>query len=123
MLATIASLLIATALEVSSATDLPAGWRYPNTKELDDSARNESPSRFARVVADFDGDGKDDTALLLKGRKQSAESLWVRLSERHAESEWIKLADIQWGTQYPDVGLAMGIEVVQPGVIAYACFD
>ncbi len=41
----------------------------------------------------------------------------VRLSS----TDWKILDEIDWGEDYPDVDLAMGIEVVPPGLYESAC--
>lgn len=114
---------IAVAHGIPADAPLPEDWRHPTAAELHDAERNESPDRYARVVADFNGDGRGDTALLLKRRTQSAEALWILLSEEQADYRWIKVIELPWGAGHPDVPLAMGIDKVDPGVIAYGCLD
>jgi hypothetical protein len=116
-------LFMVAALAISGRGDLPSGWRHPSAKELSDLARKDSPVKYAKVVADFNADGTDDTALLLKSQEISGEALWVHLSKVQGGFNWVKLADIKWGSQHSSVDLAMGIDIVQPGVIAYGCFD
>ena len=107
-----------------AAGDLPPGWRLPVHKELaDEPLRERSANGYTKVVADFNGDGLDDEALLLKSTTFSGEALWVRLSDPNADHRWVKLAEIRWGKEYPNVDLGMGIDLVPPGVHAYACFD
>ncbi len=107
-----------------AADDLPPGWRLPTPQETaDEPLRQHSPSRYARVVADFNGDGVNDKALLLKSTQFSGEALWVRLSAPGRESRWIQLDEIRWPKEYTQINLARGIDVVAPGVHAYACFD
>ena len=108
---------------VSAHEELPSGWRLPSAGELADPIRKESGTRFAQAGADFNADGRDDAAFLLKSRKSSAEALWVRLSQPDGGYRWIKLAHIRWGASYPKVDLAMAIDIEPPGVVAYACFD
>ncbi|AWV06194.1 hypothetical protein [Marilutibacter maris] len=105
----------------STPAELPGGWRHPVASELEDPLRDDSPSRYTQATADFNGDGIDDTALLLKSRTRSAEALWVRLSDGAGGFRWLKPMEIGWDA--PDVGVAMAIEVQAPGVIAYGCFD
>jgi len=85
--------------------------------------RDESANRYAKVIADFNGDGVDDQALLLKSTGFSGEGLWIKLSGGNGGFRWIKLNEIRWGKEFPNVDLGMGIDVVPPGVHAYACFD
>ena len=106
------------------AAEPPDGWRLPTASELaSEPQRAQSPTKYTRVVADFNGDGIDDEALLLKSTQFSGEGLWVRLSDLSTGLHWLKLSESRWGKKYPTVDLGMGIEVVQPGVVAYACFD
>jgi hypothetical protein len=104
-------------------TNLPPGWRLPTQKEMTDEARNNSPTRHVRAVADFNADGVQDTALLLKSTRISGEALWVKLSDVSGTFKWIKLSEIAWGKAHPSVDLAMGIDVLKPGVHPYACFE
>ncbi len=103
--------------------DLPVGWRMPTAKEVADPTRRESPVAFAKATADFNGDGVPDEAFLLKSTNFSGEALWVKLSKAGNQFEWIKLDEINWGSQYPNVDLSMGVDVLPPGVHRYACFD
>ncbi len=51
-----------------AASEVPAGWRVPEPRELSDpgdSWRESDPNLFQRVVGDFDGDGLQDRAELL----------------------------------------------------------
>ena len=103
--------------------DLPPGWRMPTDKEITDQVRKDQPFAFAKATADFNGDGVPDEALLLKSARFSGEGLWIRLSKTEGKFAWLKLAEIKWGKEYPNVDLAMGIDVVPPGVHSYGCFD
>jgi hypothetical protein len=104
------------------AQDLPAGWRTPTAGELAADERNDSPSRYAKASADLNRDGVEDEAFLLKSERFSGEALWVKLSGENGKFVWIKLAEIKWGKEYPQVDLAMGIDIAPPGVYAYGCF-
>jgi hypothetical protein len=105
--------------------DPPPGWRLPTKDDLNDELqiRKESPSGFTRAVADFNGDGIDDTAYLLKPTTHGGEGLWVHLSDGPNNFKWINLDKSKWDKKYSNVGFAMGIEVVPPGIHPYACFD
>ncbi|WP_157500103.1 hypothetical protein [Lysobacter sp. Root983] len=103
--------------------ELPSGWRPPNARELADPMLQQSPNKFTRAIADFNADGRQDTALLLIRRKSGDEALWVHLSDRDGGYHWIKLDHIKGSASHPDASLAMAIDVEPPGVVAYACFD
>jgi hypothetical protein len=106
------------------AVEIPKGWRFPSKTELTaDEERNDSPTHYARAVADLNGDGVEDEAFLLKSTRFSGEALWVRLSNGSDGFTWRKLQEIRWGKDHPLVDLSMAIEIVKPGVIPYSCFD
>jgi hypothetical protein len=105
------------------AQETPAGYRFPTQKELADTDRAKSVTRFAKATADFNGDGLEDEALLLKSTKYSGQGLFVRLSNGNQGFHWLQLDNIDWGAKYPSVDLTMAIEVLQPGVHKYYCFD
>lgn len=101
---------------------LPDGWRYPTTEELsDEPGRKDSPTKLAKAIADFNGDGINDEAFLLKSTKFSGEGLFVHLSDKQKVFRWIKLDVIDWGPKYPKVNLSMGISIAKPGKYKTAC--
>ena len=101
---------------------LPDSWRYPTAEELsEEPGRKDSPTKFTKAVADFNGDGINDEALLLKSTKFSGEGLFVRLSDKQKGFRWVKLDVIDWGTKYPKVNLSMGIATAKPGEYKTAC--
>jgi len=120
----IACLALAVAPAVYADEDLPAGWRLPSRQDVAENLfiRKKSPSRYLTAVADFNGDGIADTAHLLKTTRYVGEGLWVRLSDGPT-FKWVKLLEHRWGQKHPPVGLAMGVDVIPPGVHSYACFD
>ena len=79
--------------------------------------------RLASTVGDFNGDGVEDRAFLLKSTTKRAEALWVWLSIRHDGHRWIRLDQINWPKEYSHVPLTMGVETQPPGKLIYACFD
>ena len=95
----------------ASAQPLPSGWRLPTDKDLSDEARNDSAARFARTAADFNGDGVEDQALLLKAEKGNVEALWVWLSDSRGGHRWILLNQIKWPKQYSEVPLTRAREL------------
>src|SRR4051812_10797541 len=109
-------------LSVSAwSQELPAGWRLPTESELADPERNDKLTRYAKAVADLNRDGVTDEAYLLKSTQFSGEALWVKLSGSDGKFVWTKLAEINWGKEYPNVDLAMGIDIAPPGTYPYGC--
>jgi hypothetical protein len=101
---------------------LPEGWRYPTKEELSDELeRGDSPTKYAKAVADFNGDGIDDQAYLLMSTKYSGHGLLVYLSNKKKGFKWVTLAKIDWGKKYPKGDLGMGVDVVKPGKYKTAC--
>jgi hypothetical protein len=99
--------------------DLPAGWHPLPAAALTGEWRDESPVRFARLVADFNGDGHEDLAILLRSSRN--EALWVRLGNGPGAAVWQKLAELPDGVT--DDPSTMGVQRVAPGVVPYGCFD
>ncbi len=96
------------------AFEIPTGWRLPTEKELsEESLRNKSPTKNAKVEGDFNGDEKVDYAYLLKSTTYSGEGLVIRLSTTSGFS-WQVVDEISWGKEYPNVSLVMGIELAVP---------
>jgi hypothetical protein len=112
-------------VEPSYAQDkivLPEGWRYPTAEELsDEPERKDSPTKYIKAVADFNGDGIDDEAYLLKSTKFSGEGLLVRLSDKRKGYRWLTLDTTDWGKEYPKVNLGMGVAIAKPGKYKTAC--
>ena len=105
----------------SFAFEFPKEWRLPTESELSgESLRKESSNKYAKVEADFNGDGKLDYAYLLKSQVYSGEGLIVRLSSSSNYS-WEVLNEINWGEKYPNVDLVMGIDLASPGKLKTAC--
>ncbi len=103
------------------ALELPDGWRLPTEKELaSEPLRLKSPTKNAKVEADFNGDGKIDYALLLKSTKFSGECFAVNYSKGN-EYSWQILSEIDWGEEYPNVNLSMGIDLAKPKRYKTAC--
>src|SRR5882672_7492162 len=74
---------------------LPDGWRFPTAAELsDEKLRDKSEMKYAKAVADFNGDGIPDQAFLLKSTKFSGEGLLVRLSDGPGKFKWMVLHTI-----------------------------
>ncbi len=100
------------------SSDFPDGWRKATPEELKSfhNWRDGSKSEYTEAHADFNGDGKIDSAYLLKSTKFSGQGLLVKLSSGSSYT-WIEVDVINWDQLYTDedygnVGLGMGIEVL-----------
>jgi hypothetical protein len=103
---------------------LPSEWRLPTDEELSaEPLRKESPTRYARAVADFDADGTPDEAILVKSTRFSGEALLVQLSCGKGCIRWVTLDTTDWGPQYPNVPVSMGVDVLPPGTYEYICLE
>jgi hypothetical protein len=122
LISTFLGLFLATSSAEALPRDLPNGWRLPTDQELQGLGRDQGPNKMARANGDYNGDGIEDEALLLKSTEFSGEALWVWLSNGSEARQWTKLHQINWGPAYPNVDLAMGIETEKPGVYPYGCF-
>jgi hypothetical protein len=116
-------LSLSTAGAAGDRVHLPAGWRFPTEKELADQDRQPSPTRYAKAVADFNGDGVPDEAILVKSTKFSGQGLLVRLSDGKQGFTWVTLDTTDWGPEYPEVNLTMAIDVLPPGTHRYICIE
>lgn len=95
-------LLFATPSFAKDKIVLPEGWRYPTTEEVSgELERGDSPTKYIKAVADFNGDGINDEAYLLKSTKYSGEGLFVHLSHKQKGYRWLKLATIDWEKNIP----------------------
>jgi len=102
------------------AADFPDGWRKATPEELKSlfNWRDRSKSKYTEAHADFNGDGKIDSAYLLKSIKFSGQGLLLKLSSDSSYT-WIEVDVNNWDQLYPDkdydkVGLGMAIEVLSP---------
>jgi hypothetical protein len=94
--------------------DLPQGWRRPTTSEVSDKWRAKAPTRFVTVKADFDGDGKADTAELLVNPSRHRFAVFVKLGSNET---WQRIGDeieVKWLGE-------MGINIAKPGKYETAC--
>jgi hypothetical protein len=115
------SLLLSLTAQFAFAVEPPAGWRAPTAKELAaEPLRKESPTKSAEVIGDFNGDGIQDHAYLFKSTKFSGEGLAVMLSFPKG-FVWKIIDQTDWGKEYPNVDLAMGIDLAKPGDYKTAC--
>jgi len=100
---------------LSFAVELPKGWRLPTKKELSqEPLRNKSSTKNIKVEADFNGDGKVDTALLLKNTSNQSEGLFVRLSGY----SWQLINQIKKKVEIP---YNLGISLASPNNYKTAC--
>lgn len=99
------------------ANDL-ASWRPPTTDELGPYSewRNKDPNRYLLVRADFDGDGKDDTARLVVNEKENKIGLSVILSTLGKVSPLL----IETNNDKRAIE-SRGIKVAKPGKYETAC--
>ena len=108
-------------VSAESVPDLPEDWRFPVTDELKGNfIREQSGKDYIEASADFNSDGISDTAYLVKSKKFSGEAIIVSTSSNDG-FKWHVLNVISWGKEYPNVGIAMGVDVVPPGSYKTAC--
>lgn len=99
------------------AEEFPAGLRLPTKAELaKEPGRKESPTKFATIIADFNGDGQPDYAFLLINASTRKNVLAIKLSNSNAY-EWkiVDKGNFNWGE--PE----MAIELAKPGKYKTAC--
>ena len=99
------------------AQDLPS-WRSPAESELGEHSawRKEDPDRYLLVRADFDGDGKEDTARLVINDKENKMGMMVKLSTLgKAEPLLIETNSDKGAIK------AIGIKIAKPGKYQTAC--
>ncbi len=106
---------------LAGSGDSPDGWQPVPAAALQEQWRDGSSQRFARVAGDFDGDGEEDLAILL--RSSRSEALWVRLSGTKAPARWLMLDEVPLPHIIGEQPPVMALDRVAPGVVAYACFD
>ena len=98
------------------AEEFPVGLRLPTKEELaKEPMRKESPTKYARVTADFNGDGKPDYAFILIGVKNRKMALAVKLSNENGY-DWKIIEKDQFDWDFP-----MAIELAKPGKYETAC--
>jgi hypothetical protein len=113
------SLLAILLCPAKAAEPTPTGWRRPTLAEVPESWRNKSVSRFLVVRADFDGDGREDTAELLVTNDRKRFGMWVKGSlATHGDWKLLESGDASLarivsprsprGNMRPRVAKAMG---------------
>lgn len=119
LLAVAAALVTRNAL----AEEPPKNWRFPVDAELQDEERSESPTRYVRAEADYNGDGVPDVASILVDTATAREALWVLLSQPGGGRTWVRLNEMTWPRESNHPLITMAVETQKPGVVSYACFD
>jgi len=94
----------------------PAGWRYPNKKDMtgDWLAHKKKLKEPYHIKADFDGDGLTDDAWILLKRDGSGWGLYAFIKRKKAPIEVFPLADspIEQDVSDPQ---AYSISIAKPG--------
>lgn len=99
------------------AEEFPADLRLPTKEELArEPDRKKSPTKFAKVTADFNGDGNPDYAFLLVNTKNNKNVLAVNLSSNTGYN-WKIVDKGQFGWGDP----SLAIELAEPGKYETAC--
>ena len=109
------SALLCAAPAVAQLPPLPAGWVRPTDADLQGNweFRKDSPGRDVRIRADFNGDGRQDSAELLINRPAKAFALFAFLDGAPVPMELTR-ADLKF------LG-SMGIYADPPGRYETAC--
>ena len=107
-------LLVPAALPAQHSSD----WRQPVNSDLGDDYtwRKEDPELYLTAKADFDGDGKIDTAKLFINDKENKMGLFVTWSS--SKKVWPALL---LDTTDMNEMRSMGIRVIKPGHYKTAC--
>ncbi len=100
----------------TSTARFPEGWRAPTAAETTQPFRDESPEHYLRAIADFDGDGRADRAVLLVSEASRKMALFVFLT-RSGDPETYQL----YAFDDPAFIEVMGIDVAKPGSHRVTC--
>lgn len=103
---------------VASDWDPPEGWEMPSKSKLQmEPMREKSPTGYIRAYGDFDGDGAEDTALLLVPESGAGYGIFVFRGDGHGNfGPGLPAIREQAGSvEY------LGIERVPPGKYRTAC--
>jgi hypothetical protein len=112
----LATILAASFCSVAAAQTLPSGWVRPTDAELqgpDFKARAARPGKALAVQADFNGDGKQDSAELLIKRGSDTFALFAFIAGA-AEPAQIVTSKLEFLER-------MGVGVSPPGRYETAC--
>jgi hypothetical protein len=102
-----------------AASQVQKQWPRPSQQDLDaDAWRAASPSRFAEVTADLDGDGRADHVMLGVGRTGWNEAALIQLSSVLLD-QWQPLTSMVHDQQSSRP--VMGVRVASPGTYLTAC--
>jgi len=103
--------------QVASALTLPAGWRLPNHNETDQAWRISNPNHYLVVHGDFNGDGLQDTALLLVRADGSGFAPFVALGRKDGKTGFVQRET----TNQMYYLETEGLKLAQPGTYRTAC--
>jgi len=109
-------LIVLVALAGIAAVPIPAGWRAPMPKELNQEWRKDKPHHFWAIKADFNGDGIEDEAKLLVKQKGRGAALFAFVSQGKSYKTYLldEPDEVGWLE-------VMGIDVVEKGKYETAC--
>ena len=99
----------------SSGQELPKGWTVPAASSTRQAFRQKDRNRFLVATGDFNGDGKQDKAVLLVNKATSKLGFFVCLTTTTG-CDWQRLEEMD--IAFPDV---MGIDTVKSGKYETAC--
>jgi len=120
MLRLIFVMLLPIAVQASPGS-LPDGWRSPTQAEIDVvPMRSWSETKFLRVDGDFNLDGKQDYAQLVKNEEIDGEGFAVHISTPSGY-EWKIVTHFEYRNPSSSPTLRMGIAIAEPGDYKTAC--
>ncbi len=106
---------------LASQSALPENWRFPTEAEIDAvPMRQWSETKFLRVDADFNADGIQDYAHLVKSTKFDGEGFAVYLSGTTGHA-WRIIDSFEYDKSSSDPRMFMGISKAKPGQYKTAC--
>ena len=97
---------------------LPKGYRFPEKSDYTEDEQSYLKNNFPyKIEADFDGNGKVDTALLLIKGDNSGWTLFVFMRSKNDQIDTFPLDHTEHTVPY----LYMGISILEPGKLKTAC--
>lgn len=106
--------------DLSLYAPAPKDWRYPTALELSHPIRDTAPHHHAKIVADFDGNGHQDIAALLRKEDSTAEGLWVWLAPAE-KGGWMMLDS--YAIQEGDGKILMALDRQDAGALTIKCIE